>query len=225
MREDDRLGHVVPLLRRTIVLVAVIIAAPVILWTITAFVRTYVGPPRVPTFRQLAATATINTASSIGTGPQAVAQLPQDTGGAGPVVEARATVSDARDGVGLKSDQTAEANPQGTVVASDPAGVFPPSPLGPPGGNGSTGALAAAQPAAGGDEGSDALSPATPLSGPIPLPRRRPRDIETRTADNGSDVPLPRRRPEGASSGAPADGSSGGSPLGFIQNIFTEGRR
>jgi len=222
MREDDRLGHLVPLLRRMIVLVAVIIAVPVILWTITGFVRTYVGPPHVPTFRQLAATATINAAPSVGAGPQAVARLPQDTGGSSaPVVEARATISDARDGVGFKSDQTAEANPQSTALASDPAGVFPPSPLGAPGGNGATGALAAAQPTPNGDEGSDSLSAATPLSGPIPLPRRRPRDIETRTADNASEnVPIPRRRPENAGAGAPADGSSGSSPLGFIQNIF-----
>jgi hypothetical protein len=221
MREDDRLGHVVPLLRRTIVLVAVIIAVPVILWTITTFVRTYVGPPRVPTFRQLAATATINAASSVGAGPQAVAQLPQDAGGSGPVVEARATVSDARDSVSLKSDQTAEANPQGTALASDPAGVFPASPLGAPSGNSTTGAVAAAQPTPGGDEGSDLLSAATPLSGPIPLPRRRPRDIETRTADNASaNVPIPRRRPESLGSNTPADGNSGSSPLGFIQNIF-----
>jgi hypothetical protein len=219
MREDDRRGHVVPLLRRTIVLVVVIIAVPVILWTITGFVRTYVGPPRVPTFRQLAATATINAASSVGAGPQAVAQLPQDTGGSGPVVEARATVSDARDSVGFRGDQTAEANPQGAPLASDAAGVSP-SPLGAPGGNSTTGALAAAQPTPGGDEGNDSLSAATPLSGPIPLPRRRPRDIETRTADNASDVPLPRRRPESLGSNTPTDGSSGSSPLGFIQNIF-----
>jgi hypothetical protein len=216
MREDDRFGHVVPLLRRTIVLVAVIIAVPVILWTITNFVRTYVGPPRVPTFRQLAASATINAAS----GPQTVAQLPQDTAGSGPVVEARATVSDARDSVGLKGDQTAEANPQGAALASDASGGVPPSPLGTAAG-GATGALATAQPTPGGDEGSDSLSPAAPLPGPIPLPRRRPRDIETRTADNASaNVPIPRRRPEGAGSGAPADTSSGSSPIGFIQNMF-----
>jgi hypothetical protein len=221
MREDDRFGHVGPLLRRTIVLVAVITAVPVILWTITGFVRNYVGPPRVPTFRQLAASATINAASSAGAGPQAVAQLPQDTGGSGPVVEARATVSDARDSVGLKGDQTAEANPQGAALANDASGGFPPSPLGAPAAGGATGALAAVQPTPGGDEGSDSLSPATPLPGPIPLPRRRPRDIETRTADNTSEnVPIPRRRPESAGSGAPADASSGSSPIGFIQNMF-----
>ena len=45
MREDDEeFRHYVPLLRRIIILVAVITAVPVVLWTITAFVRTYVGP-------------------------------------------------------------------------------------------------------------------------------------------------------------------------------------
>jgi hypothetical protein len=60
MREDDDFRHYVPLLRRIIILVAVIIAVPVILWTITVFVRTYVGPPHMPTFHQLASTASIN---------------------------------------------------------------------------------------------------------------------------------------------------------------------
>ena len=62
MREDDdEFRHYVPLLRRIIILVAVITAVPVVLWTITAFVRTYVGPPRIPTFHQLASSASINT--------------------------------------------------------------------------------------------------------------------------------------------------------------------
>jgi len=60
MREDDEIGHYVPLLRRIIILVAVITAIPVVLWTITAFVRSYVGPPKIPTFHQLASTASIN---------------------------------------------------------------------------------------------------------------------------------------------------------------------
>ena len=64
MREDDDFRHNVPLLRRIIILVAVIIAVPVILWTITVFVRTYVGPPHMPTFHQLASTASINAPSA-----------------------------------------------------------------------------------------------------------------------------------------------------------------
>ena len=55
MREvDDNIQLYIPVLRRIIILVAVIIAVPVVLWTITAFVRTYVAPPKVPTFRSLA---------------------------------------------------------------------------------------------------------------------------------------------------------------------------
>jgi hypothetical protein len=60
MREDEHFGHFVPLLRRIIILAAVITAIPVVLWTITAFVRAYVGPPKIPTFHQLAAKASIH---------------------------------------------------------------------------------------------------------------------------------------------------------------------
>ena len=56
MREhDDRIRLYTPILQRVIVLVAVIIAVPVVLWTITAFVRAYIGPPPLPTFRPMAA--------------------------------------------------------------------------------------------------------------------------------------------------------------------------
>ena len=46
-----------PVLQRIIILVAVIIAVPVVLWTITAFVRTYVGPPQSADIPALASTA------------------------------------------------------------------------------------------------------------------------------------------------------------------------
>ncbi len=55
MREDDRFRHVVPLLRRTIILVAVIIAVPVILWTITEFRSDLCGSaarPDIPSARR-----------------------------------------------------------------------------------------------------------------------------------------------------------------------------
>ena len=58
MREDDdEIGHYVRLLSRIIILFAVIIAVPVILSTITAFVR---NQPNVSTFHNLLATASIN---------------------------------------------------------------------------------------------------------------------------------------------------------------------
>ena len=64
VRTTTSSGHYVPLLRRIIILVAVITAVPVVLWTITAFVRTYVGPPRIPTFHQLAATEPIDASAN-----------------------------------------------------------------------------------------------------------------------------------------------------------------
>jgi hypothetical protein len=59
MREDDdEIGHLVRLWSRIVILCAVIIAVPVILWTITAFVR---NQPKLSTFHYLLATASINT--------------------------------------------------------------------------------------------------------------------------------------------------------------------
>ena len=52
---DDQVRPYV-VLRRIIIVVAVLTAVPVALWTVTALVRTYVGPPKLPTFRQLATT-------------------------------------------------------------------------------------------------------------------------------------------------------------------------
>jgi hypothetical protein len=221
MREDDDFRHYVPLLRRIIILVAVIIAVPVILWTITVFVRTYVGPPHMPTFHQLASTASIN-APSPRSGSEAAAQSSQGaTDGSGPVVEANA--ADARDGAAPKgpmlADRSADADASspGAQRAGDPAGVFPPSPLTAPDGNGTP---TSAQRTAGADEGGESLSASQPLSGAIPLPRRRPPEAEMRTADNAlSNVPMPRRRPDGAGAGAPTE-ATGGNPIGFIQNLF-----
>jgi hypothetical protein len=211
MREDDdNFRHYVPLLRRIIILVAVIIAVPVILWTITVFVRTYVGPPRMPTFHQLASTASIN-APTASEGSEAAAQSSQAAAdGSGPVVEAGATVADARDGAAAKGsmlgDRLADSD-VGAPRAGDP-------------GSGASGAATAAQAVAGADEGNQSLSSSQPLSGPIPLPRRRPREAEMLTADNAiSNVPIPRRRPEGAGSNAPAE-TTGSNPIGFIQNLF-----
>src|SRR5271155_4387894 len=54
MREDDEnIRLYTPILQRIIILAAVIIAVPVVMWTITTFVRTYVAPPPVPTFQHL----------------------------------------------------------------------------------------------------------------------------------------------------------------------------
>ena len=55
MREDsDNTRRYMPVFWRIVVLAAVITAVPVVMWSITTFMRTYVAQPRVPTFRPIA---------------------------------------------------------------------------------------------------------------------------------------------------------------------------
>lgn len=57
MRDSDHVRLYAPALLRVVIVVAVIAAVPVVLWAITAFVSSYVAPPRLPTFRPMAATS------------------------------------------------------------------------------------------------------------------------------------------------------------------------
>ena len=81
MREyDEHIRLYSPMLQRVIILVAVIIAVPVVLWTITAFVRAYVAPPQIQTFRPLAANqapAQTNSQASTQSNVQVAAQTAQ----------------------------------------------------------------------------------------------------------------------------------------------------
>jgi hypothetical protein len=55
--DDSNIQHYAPVLRRIIILVAVITAVPVMLWTITAFMHTYIAQPTISAPRPLAAAA------------------------------------------------------------------------------------------------------------------------------------------------------------------------
>lgn len=89
MRDDDDIRLYMPVLQRIIILVAVIIAVPVVMWTITALVRTYVGPPQLPTFQRVTeAEQPGNTAGA----PQTEFKLQSDT------VEHRDRAGTRRDG-------------------------------------------------------------------------------------------------------------------------------
>ena len=247
MRQDDEeFGPYVPLLRRIIILVAVITAVPVILWTITAFVRAYVAPAKLPTFHQLAATVSNKTEAP----PTSDAANISD-----PPATPETKIAENGAFPAPKGDRVAEseaAAPAAMKVASAPAivpvspkgaEVFPPPQPMPPAANDAgpntamlavTPAmppapppLAAAMPspdaaasAAATDQAADALPASAPLSGPIPLPRHRPRDLGAeRIADmSPANVPVPRPRPDAA--GAAASPEDGSSPLGFIQNLF-----
>jgi hypothetical protein len=243
MREDDdEFRHYVPLLRRIIILVAVITAVPVVLWTITAFVRTYVGPPKIPTFHQLASSASINA-------PATTPAAPATSDGTAELKAAMQARLASQSAAATSGAQDAPAAPKGPLLsdhapdgdtgtaAQDPArtadtsgappmappsamargdNLFPPSPVAAPdNATPATVAAAEAQP----EEAYD-LPPAPPLSGPVPLPRHRPHNIDAvRTADiTLGNVPMPRPRPDAA--GAGASDSGGASPVGFIQNLF-----
>src|SRR4029077_4265309 len=63
--DDSNIQHYAPVLRRIIILVAVITAVPVMLWTITTFMHTYIAQPTISTPRPLA------TATAASTSPAA----------------------------------------------------------------------------------------------------------------------------------------------------------
>jgi len=101
MREyDDNIRLYTPTLQRIITLVAVIIAVPVVLWTITAFVRAYVAPPQIPSFRPIAASQ----------GPQPTqvpVQVAASTGDEATATEARGPLLDIRKPPGSDTSQAA----------------------------------------------------------------------------------------------------------------------
>jgi hypothetical protein len=239
MRKDNEFVHYVPILRRMIVLVVVITAVPAVLWTITSFVRAYVAPARVPTFHQLAATALFN-APRNSISPKAAADRPAAaterpklfgpppaTVEAKTTVESKTTVADASDSpVAAKGALAGDRAPE-TVASVPPGGAMKiaSAPAAAPGESAVPAVAPAAtlveqQTPAGAEAGADDQPAATPLSGPIPLPRQRPRDPSTmRIADMApSSVPIPRPRPDAAGPGAPTEKT--GSPIGFIQNLF-----
>jgi hypothetical protein len=227
MREDEDIRHYMPVLRRLIILVAVIIAIPVVMWTITAMVRTYVGPPKLPTFRPIAA-------APASVGPNEAAAAPAaDEGGKGarqPVVEAN-----GNDGVtGSAAENGAVANSNAPPAAAAPgsfqtANVQPANAAAGPG-SGATQFAAeerqaatnwptppgtnwprplAAQPVAG------PAADAQPIQGPVPLPRKRP---HTFAIAQGQGIPLPRPRPD--ASGPAATEQQQQTPIEWLRGVF-----
>ncbi|MGA7231345.1 MAG: hypothetical protein WBX95_10520, partial [Xanthobacteraceae bacterium] len=54
--DDENIRLYTPVLHRVIILAAVIIAVPVLMWTITTFVRSYVARPKLPALEHVAST-------------------------------------------------------------------------------------------------------------------------------------------------------------------------
>jgi hypothetical protein len=223
--DDDNSQSFGSLLRRIAILAVIIAAVPVMLWSITAFMRTYVAQPVIPSARPLALVANPNTASA----PSADNNVPAQT--AASVVEARATATDADGKSDPLSDSAAPARaPTGTTasigsVLAAPMSTASPAPQ-------STDRTAANSPGnsanspwpdpsqtVGGQQlqtsasdSSDTLPTSAPLTGPIPLPPHRPKVF----AMADGPIPLPRRRPTDAdvASDPPPDSGS------FFTHLF-----
>ncbi|HKM88277.1 MAG TPA: hypothetical protein VJX48_06705 [Xanthobacteraceae bacterium] len=239
MREDsDHFRNYVPLLRRIIIVVAVLAAIPVILWTITVFMRTYVGQPKIPTFRQLAATGTItvprNASANLDTGGQPASDQSKPSDSSSATIGAGAATTDARDAsaapkgplLGDRSPNGGANTPAAASKMANTSAVVPANPqptemlaaAAPPDGAApNTGALVAQQPAASGSPPADVSPAADPLSGPIPLPPHRPR-LVAMAQMTPTNVPMPRPRPDAAGPAA-SDGTTAG-PFDWLQNMF-----
>ena len=229
MRDDEDIRHYMPVLRRLIILVAVITAIPVVMWTITAVVRTYVGPPKLPTFRPMAAAP-----ASVGPNEAAASPLADENGKGArqPVLEANAATSDTVTGSATNNANAAPAAPApdsmqtaslgtGNATANATSGQSSgvtqfasedrqaatnwPSP---PATNWPS--PAAQQPIAA------QAADAHPIEGPVPLPRKRPRTFAIAEAHG---VPLPRPRPDAAGPAAPEPQQA--TPVDWLRNIFS----
>jgi hypothetical protein len=213
MHDDvDQIGHCLRLLSRVITLIAVILAVPVILWTITAFVRYQVTLPKALSLPNAFATASTNAPQRATiaepTQQQSMPLHPTDPQGAkqteGAVPEGSSFVEHPPDAPPSAPTQTADTS-SATAISNSatPTGahdLLPPFAANDVATAGTTGAI---QPAVATEAETDVLSASAPLSGPIPLPRPRPHDAgRLRTADR---VPSPaptRPRPAVGNSGA-----------------------
>jgi hypothetical protein len=114
--DDNRFQRFVPLLRRVIILLAVLAATPVVLWMITTFVRAYVGPPRIPAPHQIAATTPTVSATAAASTPNS------DQAAASPVQSKIADVSaSTTDVTATASDARDVASPKGSLLAERPS--------------------------------------------------------------------------------------------------------
>jgi len=245
MASEDQFRHYFPLMRRVIILVAVLTAVPVILWTITVFVRGYFGPPKIATARPLA-TVSIEApatpaASQDGSARPTAAPQEAKVVDAPPFGEARASATDARTLAPAAKGGTiweqrqagSDAGPPSTAPSAAmaaPAGgdqragqapaakMMAAAPAMPEASAPTTGALAAQDPPDTDQQqqtADAALPAAEPIAGPVPLPRHRPRALAMLQSGG---VPMPRPRPEAAGSTA-SEGSA--TPLGWLQKLFT----
>jgi hypothetical protein len=258
---DDNIRLYTPVLQRIIILVAIIVAVPVMLWTITAFVRSYVGPPRGPTFQRMA-TASVATSDETA---RTDAPLPDAAEARATPTDVRTTLLEFRKPAAAADQAPAAAQPAPTapqartpapapaisapqIAATTPANTAPtaadktdrvgalpatatptaapapparadfawpsPPPVPPPAPDTSGDNQTAVTP----QDSSDAMPAAAPISGPIPLPRRRPTLYAmAQGGASSAGIPVPRPRPQAA---GPAVTDTPPGPLDWLGKLF-----
>jgi hypothetical protein len=217
MREEDsEIRYFVPILRKLVFLAAVVAAVPVVMWTITTSVRTYLGPVRAPAIQAMSAApvapAPDQTASILADSPATstavdgkIAPLPpmpatntaadipagsQGAPGASVAMTPSAPPAPAATAAPVAATPSAMAmsSPATTPPLANPApNIVWPAPPGAP----AMAPMAPIASAAPDTAVAEALPPSEPLAGTVPLPRKRPHSFVVAQAG----VPTPRPRP------------------------------
>ena len=209
MREDyDEIGHYVQSLSRILLLIAVIIAVPLILSTITAFVRNQSNVSTIPSVNALGRTTIAEPTKEQSTPRQAKLADPQEAktteraAPAGPLPvdyppDAPPSAPSVAQIADTSSPLAATSNSGTPTVAKGADGLSPPLAADDGAASERTDALAPMKPVGTTKAEADGLSASAPLSEPIRLPRPRPHDGGTvRKADTTlSRLPMPRPRP------------------------------
>jgi len=242
---DDGVRLHAPVLQRVLILAAVIIAVPVVMWTITAFVRSYVARPKVPVVQHLASSesptarvgspAVIPAAPAADQGAQGTQTAPQRADAKPPPAAVAATAPAPPINIPPPAVQPASIQPPAPAPpapapvpgrAAAGADIAPPVPAPAPPLRTADSAPAAS------DRGlpwpnPNSTSPpsfgsAAPPPAPAPLPRTAALEALPATDAIRGPIPLPRHRPGIPATAASAatvgetTGSTGGKPTGPV---------
>jgi hypothetical protein len=117
---DDHIRLYTPVLQRVIILAAVIIAVPVLMWTVTTFVRSYVARPKVPVLQHVAAPESPARGPVASPAPSIPTRSPDQAAAAPPRGDTGLALSDARTpGPDIKKGPPIA--PSGDATATAPA--------------------------------------------------------------------------------------------------------
>jgi hypothetical protein len=125
--DDENIRLYTPVFQRVIILAAVIIAVPVLMWTITTFVRSYVARPKLPALEHVASTnmparITANSPAPPGSAPSAADQsAPQPVGGSSASNALASPAPDTANGPPAASLRTTLAQTPSPAIAAPAA--------------------------------------------------------------------------------------------------------